>query len=273
MPSYVLNSTNTVQLPQFQPYTDQFGMMTINSSGDTTDNGNLFTAHYALGLVLNNLVTPEEKARINQVYANNFIQPGLSVRYPGSTDFESQDDMFGIMSVDAMFNPGRPMTNALYQYGKTSTTGVDPREPVVSTQRENFIAYWALKLLTFRDRWVWNPVTPGKFSIYAWLGRQMHLIATMQMALRTTPNLIFWLYWAITMLQLVVFPNKSNIDSYTLKVHSAIAVQGYGFFSNLICKAVKYAVKRDWGNFGNTLGAYFNNANHPVVALFSNVSL
>lgn len=267
MPNYPISAINEVTLPQFQDWTDQYGMMTDNAQGGTTGNGNLFTAHYVFGLYSNNILIDKEIARITQVFKNNFEQTGLLCRSPNFPgDLQAQDDMFGIMGAEALMHSdrnNRTLTKQMYEYGKKSCDGlVDNATP------QDMWAFNALKWLTLGTRWVWNNVNPRKFKSSAWLGRFPNLIATMQMAQGENVNVFFWLYWAATMLQLVYFPgDKSYRDGYTLRFHSALACEGYGPLTNWVCRKVREAIARDYSDFGQLLGAYFAKPEHPIVAL------
>lgn len=266
MPNYPISAINKVSLPQFQNWTDQYGMMCDNDNGGSSGNGNLFTAHYVFGLWANGLLTDEEKSRIIQVFKNNFEQPGLLCRTPNFPgDQQAQDDMFGLMGAEALIYPNpsdRLLTKAIYDYGSQNCTGL-----VDNPSSQDKWVYNILNALTLGTKWAWNNVNPKKFRAPAWLGRFPNLIATMQMAQNKVVNPLCWLYWAEVMLQLAYKPNKSDQDGYALRFHSAIACEGYGPLTNWICKKVRAAVARDYGDLGGLLSAYFGKPQHPIVAL------
>lgn len=267
MPWYPIQPINEVSLPQFQDWTDQHGMMTDNGQGHAQGNGALFTAHYVFGLSCNDILTDKEIARIKQVYANEFMAPGLLGK---PTEFfkdrQAQDDMFGLMGAEALMCPKREdrlMTKAMYDYGQISPVALESD----ADDTDKAVFKW-LKILTLRRRWVWNNVEPGTFNADSWLGRFPNLIATMEMSQGKWVNPLKWCYWAGTMLQLVYLPgDKTYRDGYTLRFHSALACEGYGPLTNWICKKVRSAIARDYGDFGLLLGAYFAKPDHPIVAL------
>ena len=270
MPNYLLTQQNTCQLPQFQPYTDQWGMTTNNALGLPTDNDNLFTAHYVYGLFSTNQITVQEKQRILNVYAANFSQPGLLCRspnFPGSR--QAQDDMYGLMGAEAQLSPdNRSMTKAIYEYGKISAKGIDSTEPYQGAQTR---AFWAIKILTFgRCRWVWNNIQPGKFDEDSWLGRFPAFLAVMQMSLREWVNPIFWLWWALTSLNNAWFGNSSNNNGDCLALQGSLAAQGYGPLTNWVCKQIHNGIKKNYGSAGGLMESYFQDPNHPLVALLIN---
>lgn len=272
MPSYPLEYINTVQLPQFQDWTDKYGMMQDNPNGGTTGNGNLFTAHYVFGLWSSKLLSAEEKNRLNRVYINNFRMPGLLMRDPSNGNgWQAHDDFIGLMAADAMMNPdNRFLTKLVYEYGKNvKLDGTDETEPAEDYRKKNKIWYKVLKILTLGGpKWVWNTQNPTKFHLASWLQRRVEMMATMQMSLKMWANPFYWTYWAVTMLMLGFgWVNKEYDDGYTLRFHSAIACEGYGPVTNWICRKVRKAIARDHGDFGGLMLSYFEKPDHPIVKL------
>lgn len=267
MLKYVLSAINTVSLPQFQDWTDGYGMMQDNNEQETEGNGNLFTAHYVFGLFVTMQLNAQERERIVQVYKNNMPDPGLLLRAPGTKSRQAQDDIFGMMGAEACLYPNRDdrkLTKLVYEYGKNS----NPTELEANANDTDKKVFKWLKILTGRRRWVWNTEQPGTFQAGSWLGRFPNLMATAQMSQGEWVNPFFWIYWAATMLQLCVQGmNAGGHDGYILRFHSALACQGYGPITNLICRLVRNKVKADFGGFGQLLGAYFAKPEHPIVAL------
>jgi hypothetical protein len=255
----------------FQTYTDQFGMVQLGSDGTkgtVSDNGNLWTAFYVLGLAKNLEQIPQvEKVRLEAVYMNNFKTFGLLTRYPGSPDFEAQDDHCGIMMADCLLDPDRNFTKEIYNYGLISkVNGVDPREPVAATRKKNWWLYHALNILSLGHiKWNWNPVVPNSLSIYSWLGRRMELIAAIQMSARKSINPFYWLYWAIVML------TTSDSVGYVLHYCNAVSCKGYGKLTDWVCKKLVEKMVKTYGNVGNMFGQSNGQVNHPLVSYLSNV--
>ena len=271
MSTYTLTNQNTCQLPEFQAWTDVYGMITNNDQGSSTDNGNLFTSHYVYGLSATNRITDIEKQRILSVYRANFSQPGLLCRtpvFPG--DRQAQDDMYGLMGAEAQLSPSnRAMTKAIYEYGKISAKGIDSTEPFPKPQT---YAFWAIKILTLgRCRWVWNNIEPGKFDETSWLGRFPALVATMQMSLQERVNPFNWLVWAGASLYSSWFGNSSDNNGDCLFLQSAIAVKGYGPLTNFVCDQVHTGIKHKYGGVGGLMADYFQNPAHPLVALLNSL--
>jgi hypothetical protein len=262
---------NVPQLSQFQSWTDQYGMICNNNQGNSSGNGNLWTAHYVYGIVATNQISDNERRRLLQIYANNFSEPGILCRtpvFPG--DRQAQDDYYGLMSAEALLEPThRFMTRTIYEYGKKSASGIDSTEPAQGAQKR---AFWAIKVLTLgRCRWVWNNVQPDRFDETSWLGRFPAFLATMQMSLREDVNLFFWTYWAVSNLWNAWFGSSSDNNGDCLALHSAIASQGYGPITNWICRQVHSGIERKYGSAGGLMFEYFQNPRHPLIALLKDV--
>jgi hypothetical protein len=270
MPTYKIEPINKVQIPEFQLWTDAYGMVQDNPKGDTTGNGNLYTAQYIIGSALKGILSDRERDRLNSVYLNNFIQPGLLTRAPSKKgDMEAHDDIFGIISADKFLNPDRKLTKAIYDYGATNyCDGIDPDENKIKINGQ---VYGILTKLFGKVRWVWNNMNPKKFHVSAWLGRRMELIAVLQMASGVSVNPIYWAYWCATMMWPVLFPNKDDKDGYILRWHGAISCEGYGTLTNRVCSMTHSAIKRDYGDIGKVLDAYFSEKDHPLVKLLENI--
>jgi hypothetical protein len=268
---YTPSPINTCQLTQFQAWTDQYGMITNNSSGNSTDNGNLYTAHYVYGLISTTQITDQEKQRILQVYANNFSYPGILCRtpnFPGNR--QAQDDIFGLMGAEALLSPdSRSMTRSVYEYGLKSASGIDSTE--LDQWHQKFM-YWLIRIVTLgRCRWVWNNIEPGTFDETSWLGRFPTLIVTMQMSLKEWVNPFFWSYWAVSCMYNAWFGSYSDNNGDCQSIHAANAAQGYGPLTNFVCSQIHKGIKRKYGSAGVLMEDYFQNAQHPLCLLLNNV--
>jgi hypothetical protein len=250
-----------------QDFTDQYGMIT-DVPNVPSGNGILFTAHYVWGLAASGQLTDDKKKILIQVFRNNFVESGLMRRNPAKiSDYEAHDDYLGLMGADSFLGVG--FAQEILRYGKeTACDGVD--ESDASKLNTNKIAYAILKVLKLgKVHWVWNNVNPGKFHVNPWLGRRLDVTGTMKMAANQPICPILWLYWSLFMLSLLLF--GSDNDGYILRTHMALACEKYGFLTKLVCKAVRWKMKKKFGGMGQLLSAYFNNPDHPLVALLKDV--
>jgi hypothetical protein len=267
--SYELSPINTTLLPEFQAYSDQYGLITDNNQGNSSGNGLLFTAHYIVGLVEKGLINEVEKNRIAAIFAECEKAPGLFIRSPVQTGYEAQDDLIGIMGAEAKLNPAkinRINTQNIYAYGHASNA--DRLDPTDSTA----LSKWALRIMNvipfMKNRWNYNPVSPGTFSTKAWLGYRRDVVATIKMAAGQGINPFDWLYWAISMVSLT---KSSSNNAYILAMHSGWAVEGKGWLTDWIVGRVQAKVKAKYGDFGGLLATYYQDQAHPLIKLLKNV--
>jgi len=273
MPTYDLKWINSVQLPEFQAWTDEFGMTLDNDKGDVGGNGNLFTAHYVTGLVQNKLLGDNEKARLLKVYENNFRFPGVLMRAPSKPDDRNaHDDVVGLLSADAQMNPDpkdRKLARAVYEHGKTPCTGIDETDQ--EKLATNKLVYMLLsKLFLGKVCWTWNNIAKDKFHVSSWLQRRMEVMATMQMCLREPVNVVYWLYWAAIMYGWARAAKDNEENDDILRFHMAMACEGYGPLTDFICMKVREKIAKD-GGIGTILGEYFEKPNHPLVGLLKDI--
>lgn len=261
-------------IPSIQPNVDQFGMVQPDGA-DTSDNGILWTAYYVAGLQLKGLMTDDEKLRLNTVFGNNFIEPGLMQRYPTSPDFEAQDDHCGILMADALMNSGKLYAESIHSYGSNiqHCLKVDPRESNTSVLKQDKLLYMILNILFLgRIKWNYNPVSPNSFSIYSWLGRRMELCAQIEMTAKKPVNPLYWTYWALVMLSNTFSkPNISNSVADVLHYCSALSCEGYGPLTNLICKMFRRSVHKKFGDIGYMFGWSNQHPDHPLVKFLEGV--
>ena len=271
--TYPLLPINTVLLPEFQPYSDQYGLITDSAQGDPSGNGILFTGHYVVGLVEKNLINDQEKERILEVFESCQRLPGLFMRNPvGQTNYEAHDDLIGILGSEAKMIPNkkdRKLSQSIYNYGiSVNADQLDQTEQDPSKQTQN---QWVLRLLNLfpgRNRWVFNTKNPSTFHVNAWLGLRREVIATMAMGSGNEVSLFDWLYWATSMMLL---KDTSDNNAYILAMHSCWACEGYGLMTDWIVRHVQAKMKEKYGDFGKLLGTYYQDPNHPLIKLLDGV--
>lgn len=271
--SYDLTAINTVLLPEFQAWTDQWGLIQDNNQGITTGNGILYTAHYLYGLKQKKLLTDAELARIVAVFASCAVQPGLYKRAPQGKDgdFETHDDLLGIMGAEAAVYPDRSqraLTKALVGYGENIRANeLDTTDTNATRLKQSKWALLAMKILMIPRKYVWNNKNPGTFDVGAYLGYRRDVIATMKLATQKWMNPLDWLYWACFML---LSSTKDN-SGCVLRLHMASAAEGFGPLTNWVCDRARDKIFKAFPDFGQLLSAYFANPQHPLVNLLKDI--
>lgn len=270
---YQLSLINTVLLPQFQNFTDEYGLIADSSIGDPSGNGILYTAHYAVGLVEKNLINEQEKDRIMNVFENCQRLPGLFMRSPvGQNNYEEQDDLYGLMGAEAKLFPlksDRKLTQSIYNYG--ININADQLDNTQTDASKQTINKWILRILNCipgKNRWVFNTQNPGTFDTDEWIGRMRNFVATVKMASGNNVSLFDWFYWAISM-ELTRY--SSNNNTWILASHSAWACEGFGPLTDWIIGRFQAKLTVKYGDFGKLLGTYFQNPNNPLIGLLDGV--
>jgi hypothetical protein len=267
--TYPLTPINTVSQPQFQPYTDEFGMITNSNQGITSGNGNLYTAYYIFGLHFNKLL-PQEQERLVQVYKNNFMEPGLlcrSPQFPGSR--QTQDDYFGVVLADSFLNPEtRDFTKQIFAYAQAGKcSGIDAQDTQNATW--NKILYYPFKILGLgKVKYLFNNIAPGQFSLASWLGRFSNLSATLELASKRWPNPLQWIWWVSWILSSWV-SNDNGGD--LLRWCSCMGVEGRGFIANFVCKLFYKKIDKKYGSLSGLMASYFTDPANPLPAFLANI--
>ena len=272
--SYPLSPINTVLLPEFQAWTDEFGLVQDNDQEITTGNGILYTAHYLVGLKEKGLLTVQEQDRVMAVFHSCEVLPGVFKRAPARKDgdYQAHDDPIGIMGAEGKLFPNRKdrlLSQSIFEYGNNiRAEELDSTEQNPSKQAQNKWALWAIKLLQIPRKYVWNNKNPGKFHVNAWLGLRIDVIATMKLATGKAICPLQWLYWAFYMLSV---KKGSSHDSFILRYHMILAAEGYGPLTDMVCKKTRAKIFEVFPDFGQLLSEYFNKPQHPLVKLLENV--
>lgn len=270
MPTYELNTVNTVVLPEFQDWTDEYGLITDTKYGGPSGNGILYTAHYAIGLKAKGLLTSQERDRIVQAIELCFDKPGLCDRSVGKElDYQAHDDYLGLLTLALVLNKPE-WAQQILSYGKDMRCdGIDETETDPKKIRLNKLAYTALKILKFgKVNWVWNNRVYEKFHVSSWLGRRFDVTGTMKIAAGKAINPIHFLYWSAYMFAV---GDKSSHDAWILRYHMAVACEPKGFFSKWIAKKYRAKMVNKFGDFGKLLAEYFNNPANPLPSLLDGI--
>jgi len=263
MPNYQLNQVNTVLLPEFQNWVDEYGLNSDRKNDGVSGNGTLYTAHYALGLKIKGLLTEKERNRLIEAVSLCFDAPGLIDRSVAKElDYQAHDDYLGLLTL-AMILDKPEWTQQVLEYGKNvRCDGIDESETDPKKAKLNKLAFTALKILKFgKVNWVWNNRNYGKFHVSSWLGRRFDVTATMKLAAGKAINPIHWLYWSFYILTV---GDKSSHDSWILRFHMVTACESRGFLTKFVIKKFKVKMVNKFGDFGNLLAQYFNNPENPL---------
>lgn len=255
----------------FLPYTDSFGLIQPDGNG-TSGNGILYTAEYVAALVHANDLDSQEKQRLISVLESCEKQPGLLWRAPlNKDDQEGPDDYVGI-GYTAKFLNHPDIAKRIVEYGRVGVKEYDPSAEDEGKRFWSKVIYKILSLFGNKTvKNVWNNANPGKFTLSAWLGRQLNLMAHLKFAANIDPSCIEKLVWCLAILK-DLFEKKSNKDSWVLSWLAVKTAKNKSFICDVVGSIWIWKFKRTWKNgMGELLGSYFNNINHPLAIHLMNV--
>jgi hypothetical protein len=160
----------------FKKYRDQYGFNGLNTDGtmgETTQNAALFTMEYLICL-WNDSNTPlevklAETQRLVEVYKQLEIYPGISIRKPGSTEYDSMDNTGALATFSALYDNGGYAKRS-YEHG--SKKRMETWDPGQAGER-NKKYWWIARLVSggLKPRWTWNNNNPNLWCFTGWHGR------------------------------------------------------------------------------------------------------
>lgn len=167
----------------FDLFKDKFGMTSLEP-GQTSQNGALFTMEYLICLINSPLASDEYKQqeinRIKLVFNQLECAPGLSVRFPGSNEFDSMDNTIALYVFSGLFDNGEFAKRA-YDHGiNIRAVGVDSGQGAELNER-----YYPLARLLHgwkQPNNFWNNNDPELFCLQGWHGRSPGHMALLKLA-------------------------------------------------------------------------------------------
>lgn len=160
----------------FLSYRDPYGMnqgSTQDKEDQITQNGTLFTTEYFICLMLNlgkeHPLVLEEAARIKEVFRSIEVADGLTVRFIGSTEFDSMDNYSAMLIFSALYGDSEFAKRVRHHGLNTRADGVDETQDYENNKKFYPLAFI---LNGFRaPRNFWNASNPTKFCMFSWFGR------------------------------------------------------------------------------------------------------
>lgn len=161
----------------FKKYRDKFGLNSINSNDRpdcVTQNGALFTMEYLLCLILNK--APEvndEIDRLQEVFQSLEPRPGLSVRFPGSYEFDSMDNIGALLTFSLLFGSRKFAARMRLHGVSVDCKGVDN----IQDADKNYKFFTLARIVSFfqclsiKPKNYWNTEFPECFCFNGWYGR------------------------------------------------------------------------------------------------------
>lgn len=269
---------------EFQLYRDKYGMnqlTTTNGQGDVSQNGALFTLEYLIWLV-NDADTSEdlkesEIERLKEVYKSLEVFPGVSVRHPDSTEFDSMDNTGAIAAFSGLFDDGR-YSRLSYEHGdKTYANGSDMGQGAELNAKYykiasiasvihclNPIAFYRWARSGFAPKMFWNNNTPNKFCLAGWHGRSPGHIAFLRMTANKFVGPLGFLSVLVGQF-LGCFQELSNTDARKLPYANWQFLKKRSFVWKLFYKLWCYILMKQYPNgMKDVYSIYYLDQNHPI---------
>lgn len=258
-------------IDDFKKYRDQFGLnglYTDGEKGQVTQNGALFTMEYLLCLMAyadHPSVKPEFEAeveRLRGVFASLEVKPGITCRFPGSTEFDSMDNGAAIHVFSKLFGGGELAERKLKHGESTRAEFLDTRQDPKRAFKFYPIA-WILS--GFKPpRFFWNIEDPTHFCLPGWHGRSPGHMA--QMRFSAGRKVGFFGMAAIWVGQFLgCFKDKGNTDARKLPYVDWQALKNINWFWKMSYRLWCWILMQQYKNgMQDVYSIYYGDPNHPI---------
>lgn len=255
---------------EFLQYRDSQGLNqleTSNGVGITTQNGALFTMEYLICLMASEvdpLVKYQEVQRIVGVFKNLEVSYGLSVRFVGSTEYDSMDNESALLTFSTIYDFGIYALDMLKHGEETSAKGWDSSQDAANNQK----FYWLARILSlgFQPRMFWNNQNPDLFCMQGWFGRSPAMRGLLKMTTDSFCSPFLWVsVWVGQFIGLTT--NTTNTDARKLpyvvwqylKNRSWFWKMSYKFWCWLLVKQYQNGMQDVYAMY------YLSNPTHPII--------
>lgn len=269
-------------LEDFKKYRDKYGLNQLTTNGvegDVSQNGSLFTMEYLLCLlsyidnedgsvnyeIFND--AEEEIERLKEVYKGLENAPGLSVRAPGSTEFNSMDNDAAMLMFSYAFGNQEYAKRHRDQGLNVQCDGVDETQDPDRNHKFLLLARIVSTLQLaglLKPKNFWNNQNPSKFCFFGWYGRSpghlgwIDICATGKTTWFRSAGL-----WVGQMLS--VFSKQDDLDAWKLPYVSWYYLKHRGWAWSLGYRIwVWRLLKRYPGGLKDVYSKYYQDPNHPL---------
>jgi hypothetical protein len=248
----------------FKHYMDRFNLVQPEG-GSTSGNGLIYTALYVAALEQNIELGFDDADKLRIVYESCEQEPGLMRRAPCKNDQEGPDDYIGVAyAAHTMHYP--ELAQRIVAYGDA---GIDHFDPYVE-ERDRLVTsrlvYLVLSLFgLLRVENVWNNSDPGKFTLSAWLGRNVGLMTHLKLAAGEGTSVVERLFWCIGMLSCLFKENDVSDPWIQCWMMRQVARNNGGWMCDMVSKLWTWRFKKVWPKgLGEAVSKHFQNPGHPA---------
>lgn len=252
----------------FLEYRDKYGFNQTKSDGSwgvTSQNGALFTLEYLIAFSSSlggHYGTVEsEIARIRELFLNIEVLPGITLREPGSTEFDSMDNAVAHLTFSALYDNGA-FAKRMLAHGKT-VKAVDSDLSQDGVRNEKFYPIVNLLNLFRGPRYYWNNQSPQLFCFTGWFGRSPGFMAYLKLC-AGKPLYIGWL-WILIGQFIGSFSDTSDTDATKLPYILWQLLKDKNYFWRMAYKLWCWKLMRKYPNGMQDVYARYYDPNHPIV--------
>ncbi len=254
----------------FLPYRDSFGLNQIQSKdgvGETTQNGALFTAEYLICLLADentsSLIKYLETERVVEALFNLQSFEGVSIRFPGSGEFDSMDNFTALLAVSGKHDDG-VFAKLAYKHGQNTRadTWDKLQKPELNEKFfkiANILSFWR------GPRFFWNNQRPEQFCLDGWFWRSPAMMGLLKMTASKCTTPLQWIGLLVGQF-LGVFKPVEDTDARKLAYVSWQYLKERGIFWNLMYKIWCWKLMKDYPRgMIDVYAHYYGDQNHPLV--------
>lgn len=266
----------------FKKYRNKHGLNALYSKdgeGEVDQNGALFTMEYLLCLLsyiydANGKVNKEyfqeaqeEIQRIKGVFASLENKPGLSVRYPGSAEYDSMDNDNALLTFSLLFGKNEFAQRRRDHGRNVDCKGIDQtQDPEDNNKYFNLARIVSTFQLAsfFKPKHFWNNQSPELFCETGWYGKSPGHMGLVDVAAtgKTT-----WFrgisLWVGQMFSL--FAKKGSTDSWKLSYLTWYFLKERGWIWRVGYSIWKHYLFKMYPNGMNDVySIYYQDPNHPI---------
>lgn len=251
-------------IDEFKVFQDASGLAQLNP-GEVSQNGSLFTLEYLITLLADHTATDEEKKaeidRIGKLLKALEPEPGLTIRFQGSTEFESMDNTVAFLTFSALFDEGR-FGQRLELRGQNRVTGPDQSNEADKNNKTwplaNALSLWQ------GPKNVWNNQHPDLYCQQGWWGRSPAMLGLIQMIQGKFVNPILWVSVLVGQF-LGCTADASNTDARKLPYVMWQYLKTRSFFWKMAYKVWIWTMMKKCPEGMKTVySIYYRNPNHPI---------
>jgi hypothetical protein len=256
-------------IEDFKTMRERNGFIGLKNKYDvvfTPQNVALFTVEYVVCMMNDPDTTEAEKKfelkRIYELFKLLEVRPGLSIRFPGSREFDSMDNNLALLVFSALYG-NREYAIRMRNHGLTvKCQGVDPTQDAARSNKFFNLARllnWGRKPQNY-----WNNNFPELFCFFGWYGRSPGFMGLIDIA--ATGNTSLFRKVSLLVGQFVgAFNKRSDTDARKLPYVVWHLLKDRGLVWRLAYKLWLKLLRRVYPEGMKEVYSVYFRPTHPIV--------